>query len=828
VTAPTTGQQMTRGSLPAALTEPSSSQDFDVAPVLAFLSAAAHARGGVLSVPVAWNCLAFEYDLSAQRYLSDLIDVSSLPTVALGAATVPLPTGALVALTTGSGPVHAEVVHREGAHAALDADGTCPAWLSGAPAGANDPALGRTALDPTEATASGSGEPSALQGPARRPDSQVGVQVDELLVLDAYALGADQPERLRRLQGKWLDDLGHCRVRTQYRTAELAEQPETRQYAQYLVEQRSELAIAVLERAGARPAGSEWLVGELIERLQTSLLYVDELLTLAGLTRWRDQAIEADVFAAQLDDDARDDLRRAVLGWGRRALPRRGRYGSGGSTEPVYVALGVHLRDTYASSAPQKVTGRAYPAMLAAASGALTEHMEQSGRAVLVEGQRIHVRLDDAWQGGGIWRTEVVHDADSLDEVDVSLSLGWFTASATATPSTTPPSGPPGPDASEAEPTESDPAEPEPAPTGPASDGSHAPDSGGADTPPAASGHGEPEPDPGAEPAPVGTRSDATTCLWTFALTSTRQRDGVIPLTAVVADRMAGAGLGAVPVRIVLSHPGTDIKADLLKQSVTMNGRRLEGVRWPAEMFVGLRLTASWIVEGNVIAVMSTPLDEPKICDGIPLDYDFDEEVVLRSWGAPLDLDVDDPTTITRAQVLQLLRRHARRVDGAVPLTLVAELPLLQSLAADAGISCPIEQVVAAVDALTVRSTMQGSVLVQWARWTDAAAGGERYQRPRSTGSRAGVPLQDLAVLLSLAAKPSGAPSRAPQVPKQADVAGSLRRGHLRWTGGPVSAERQAMAQQYAQEIGVSPDHVHPYQTYVRPTRVKAYRRGMY
>jgi hypothetical protein len=793
MSATTAATAMLCGQLPGALTDPASSAEFDAAPVLAFLAAAARGRGGVLSVPVAWNCLAFGYDLSAGRYTSNLIESASLPVLSAGATTTPLPTGALVALTTGAGPVPAEVVHREGAHPAIAADGTCPAWLSGAPAGAPAPA-GGTFDEPTAS-------PDAADG---------GVHLQELLVLDAYALGAGQPERLRRLQGKWLDELGHCQVSTHYRNAGLADLPETRQYAAYLVEHRSDVAIAVLERSGARPAGDEWMVGELIERLQTSLLYVDELLTVAGLTRWRDQAISPEVFAAQLDDDARDDLRRTVLSWGRRTAPRPGRYASAAAA-PVHVALGVHLRASYRDSAPEKVAGRAYPALLAAASGVLTEHLESSGRAVTVDGRRIHVRLDDAWQGGGVWRTEIVASDAALDEVDIPLSLGWFTntAKASAAPErqSSPPAAP--------EPTDTPPVDTPPV------------DLPHIDTPPEDTAPEQPA--PGAEPEPVSTRSDATTCMWTFALTSSHQQRGSIPLTKIVADRMDDAGLSQAGVRIVLSHPGTDIAPELLRQNATMNGRRLDGLSWPLEMFVGLRLTASWIVDGSVISVHSTPLDEPKICDGIPLDYDFDEEVVLRSWGTPLDLDLDldELDTITAAQVLQLLRRHALRVDGSRPLTLVSALPVLHAQAVKAGLQCTLEQVAAAVDGLTMRSALAGSVLVQWARWTDASADGQNYRRPRSTGSRAGVALEDLAVLLSLAVKPSGAPSRVPPVPQQAQVAGSMRRGHLRWIGAAVSPERQAMAREHARELGYDPDTIHPYQTYVRSTRVKAYRRGL-
>jgi hypothetical protein len=822
----TTAPPLSRGYLPAELTDPDGSDEVDLEPLLEYLRAAARARGGALSVPVAWNCLAFGYDLGSRRYSSDLIDPGTLPTVTIDAVTPPLPTGALVALTTGAGAVAAEVVHREGAHAQLDGDGTAPGWLSGAPAGAHEPT---GALDPATA------------------DDAVGgsVLVDELLTLDAFALGADRPAKLRRLHGRWLDSLGHLHVRTRYRSAELAEQSEVRQYTSYLIETRADLAVALLERVGVRPLDDgEWTVGQLTTRLQTSMLSVDELLTLAGLVRWRDQAIDPGVFDTTLDEDARDDLDRLAGHLARRAVPIKRRHGTT-AAKPAHLALGTYLRHTYGDLAPEKVTGRAYPATLAAASGILTERLEQQGRAVQVGGQRVHLRLDDAWQGGGVWRATVVADGDALDEVDLPLSLGWFAATAppagidgrTVTPVDTAPTGgsPAGTAPS---------ADPDGASTGDGTEAGSAPDDrrdpdgqpderpGDADTSPTAdaaeqpAAPGAPPPDSGAEPDPVTVRSDATTCSWTFVLTNRHHTNGTVPLTRLIAELMEGAGLRNQAVHVMLSHPGTDIAPELLRHSAQVCNRSLTGLRWPEQMFVGLKLTASWIRDGSIISIESTPLEEPKLCDGIPLEYDFDEEVLLRSWGTPEDVDDDIDAAVSPTRVLALLRAYARRVPETRPLALVLGLPELHRLtAADPTRTATVEDVARAVDALTTRSTMRGSVWVQWARWTDEMVADEPYRRPRSTGSRAAALPDELAVLLSLAVKPSGTPSKAPPAPP-ATVAGALRRAHLRWNSGPVSPERRQMALEWATERGIDPAQIHPYQTFVRSARVRAYRRG--
>jgi hypothetical protein len=786
--------------------------DEELKRTLMFLDAVARQRSA-LAVPVAWNCLAFGYDLSRRQYTSDLIDLDALPSIRLDEEAPLLPTGALASLTTASDPVPCEIVYREGDHATLAEDGTVQPWLSGAPAGLEQP-------------------PSS----AGQHDADGQVLVDERLVLDAYALGSGKPERLRRLTGRWLDEFRHVRVRTRYLSADQAELPETRLYAAYLLERQSDVAIAVLEGAGLTADGPEWTTGTLASMLHTSLAAVDDLLTLAGLIRWREQAVHSDTYELFCDPDdsalSTREIEAFATSLARRSLPQTARRHSRPAT-PTYQALGRHLRHTYADTAPDALTGPAYAVTVACVQHWLTRHLEDEHDLTLpVRGPdgdtSVHLRLDDAWQGGGVWRAAVVGPEDDLDPVDLPLSLGWLSAlddlrvaAVTADVSTPPATANPAPATPPVPPQQPDPApQPEPAPE---------------PTPPTA---GDPAPEPlplpePATPSSIQTRSDDTSKVWTFVLTDRVHTAGAVPTTPGVRETMENLGLRDAPLQVTLTHPGTDIDLSLRRQPVRLVDSKLRGISWPGQMFVGLKLTATWAVDGYHVDVRSTALAEPLECDGIPLDYDFDAETVLRSWGSPADLDESNDSPFSPAALLRVLRRVARRVPGPMVTLAIALTEMLPYL--DLTVLPEVDrtderlhaQLAAGVDALSVRSSMAGSVVVQWARWTWDSADGERYQRPATIGQRSGIPASELAVVLSLAAKPSGRPSRqpAPASGLEVDVAGAPRREFLRVTHGTPSDSSRARAIEYARRNGIDPATLHPRVTYVRETSVRRHRR---
>ena len=324
------------------------------------------------------------------------------------------------------------------------------------------------------------------------------------------------------------------------------------------------------------------------------------------------------------------------------------------------------------------------------------------------------------------------------------------------------------------------------------------------------------------DPIPRPTRSDDTTKTWTFVLTDRARRNGSLPVTLLVRELMEDLGLRGGPLQMTMSHPGTDIALGLRRQSVVLVDSRLEGISWPAQMFTGLRLTASWSVDGYFIEVRSTPLAEPLDCDGIPLDYDFDEMVVLRSWGSPTDLDTEFDDPVGPAAVLHVLRQAGRRLPESPRASLVmGAAEIVRYLPG----GTTLEQVAVAIDALTVRSSMAGSVVVQWATWEWTTSPEGNWRTPVTTGARRNLDIAELAVVLSLAPKSSGRPSLLPPATSGA-VAGSSRRDYTRiLSSGTPSARNRQKALEFARSQGIDPSTLHPRVTYVRPTTVRPHRR---
>jgi hypothetical protein len=799
---------LTRGYLPAGLVTDELGTD-ELPAVLEFLVTAAAQRGGSLSVPVAWNCLALGYDLCSGQYSTGHLGWESLPVVALDDEIEMLPTGALAVLKTGRGQVPCEIVHREGNHPLLGPDGCCPAWLSGAPTG----------LDAV---------PRHLQD---LPDGPI--VVPERLVLDAFALGSERRQSLRRLAGRWLDAFGHLSVRTRYASPEIAEMQEARLYASYLLTRQRPLLVAVLTGGGLRPAGSSgWTDVEVADALLASLSRVDDLLTLAGLVRWREQAVHPEHyerFASGLLTLTPDDVRAFALSSAKLVQAETGRRQR--STTTAHLAIGPFLRDRCGERAKDQLTGPAYPTTLACAQAWLTEHLEATGRIVSFGGQPVHVRLDDAWQGGGIWRAQLVtgqnrrgtvlaaqpgQGADCpvesfLDQVDLPLALGWLGYSEGLSKADA---------VTHAEPRVDESRTPDTEPQGDAaSERSHVPQQ----TP---SGHECPSavelPTELDEPVPRTTRSDDTTKTWTFVLTNRARTNGLLPVTLLVRELMEDLGLHCAPLQVTLTHPGTDIALGLRRQGVALAGSSLKGVTWPAQMFIGLRLTASWSIDGYFIEVRSTPLAEPLDCDGIPLDYDFDEMVVLRSWGCPTDLDAEIDNPVGPAAVLRVLRGAGRHVpESAHPCLVIGVTEILRYLPA----GTTLEQVAVAVDSLTARSSQAGSIVVRWATWEWAADPDGNWRTPVTTGDRRGMDVAKLAAVLSLAPKPSPRSSLLPPVTSGV-VAGSTRRDYTRiLSSGTPSARNRQKALEFARSQGIDPSTLHPRITYVRRTTVRPHRR---
>jgi hypothetical protein len=775
-----------------------------------FLASVARVRELALCVPTAFNALAFGFDVDDRRYASALIVPEELPVAKLDDIVEVLPSGALLQLTTASQPLACEVLYREGEHAELEPDGSIPSWLSGAPQGATGP-LHATLNPDVESSGADQVAESGLTVAISEE-----LLVRERLVIDYSALDPTGRSRVRRLDTRWLTPERHLVVVSHYLNAEEADLPESRLYTRYLLRHQRPIVARLFHQAGLGPQQPEdWTGDSLAVTLATAMATVEHLLGISDLVQWRESWIHRhtlDAFKQARHGVGPEEVEGFARGLAKLALGRPSRRGSR-PDKPAYRALGPALRG--ADNDRIATEGLRYGTTIACANLTLTELLESRHRALDVMGSRVHVRLDDAFQGGGVWRAEKIGLDAEPDPVDFPLALGWRESAEPAHPldswagSTAHESA----DRDNGDDT-----------------GIEVPFAVEAEKPSAADedpGLPEPQLPTPTERDPTDTRSDDTIMCWTVILSQRAQDASALRLTNSVADTMDLLGASA-PFQIRFHHPGIDPAHS--QQPVTLEGNRLVGLTWPPQLFTGMRLFASWSRDGYFITVEGRELSEPVILEGIPLDYEFDEEAVLRSWGTPTDL-IDPDELLGPAVVLQILRLGGlRAANSSRTLLYLPWEALLVWLRRDrraAGVSLDEIAVQAEeiVEALCRRSTPNGSVVVEWAIGSpvdNPFADQGRYLHPVTVGDRVDRPLHDLAVTLRLGAKATERAARSVDSP----IAGSLRRGHPRvLTRGIPSAAKRAELFEWAEANGWDRWGFDPQTTFVKESQVGGHTR---
>jgi hypothetical protein len=361
-----------------------------------FLVAVVRKRNCPLHVANLWNAVYFNYDLAYGGFRADQLEQKRIPTRTSLARDFSLPVGGFVRVhtETACGDMLAEVVYKEGAHPEIVGDGWVDPALSGAPATVIDEVAGQ----------------------------QVAV-VRERFVLDLAAFGpegnsvtAKQYERICR-RALWLDEHGHLLMEATYGLEE-AELDDLDYYADYLLREHRDGLLAFC-------FSEELSDEELREALLRSFEAVRELAaTSPELRGWRDKYffLEADYRRRLADSGALGggDLHSLYLGLTR--FPARDRRG--------YAPLGPRIlelleRDGSSAEDEALVRGCAYATAACHANAYVADALarEQSG-GVLASG--VHLRLDDDWQAGGIWRAERVDDPDhyALAAVSPLIPLG--------------------------------------------------------------------------------------------------------------------------------------------------------------------------------------------------------------------------------------------------------------------------------------------------------------------------------------------------------------------------------------------------------------------
>lgn len=558
-------------------------------------------RRGVVHTTVAFNAVYFGYDLDFGGYVGGPLDLDAFPVVAFGETTGALPVGAMVNVATGGEePLYAEVVYKEGAHPALGDDGDVPSWLSGAPAGA--------------------------RGPGVPPQPGEHPVLDERLVLDFAAFGsalAATPAKLDRLRrrGRWLDADGHLRLQARYPSAEDAEASDVEFYARYLLSTgREQLLGGPLPLLLTADAGERQLAAALRATLGT---VTDALTAVPALRTWQGYTFARSALAARLDDTGplgRSDLETLATSVGRAGQPAvRRRYGQVGPTVR-YTAVGPVLRTV--AGGQRRLHGLGYPAAVCHANAVIADYARRDADDAGVLSGGAHLRLDDPWQGGGVWRASNPPGPHATVDPLVPYRLGWLESVPAAEPATAP----------------------------------------------------EPEVEERDEPAEVLAVTDSH-LSWTVTLRLAHTLAGVAVVPDRVADELDAAGLVGAGLRLVLTHDGYDLDPTEATQAVTVArdaGRvRLTGVAWPLEFFPGIVLTFTWQRGAVLLRAGSTLLEAPVTIDGVVYEHRYDPAVLTRDM-APGCLRrggvACGPLTL-RERVLRAVRRAGHLdADGVAVL----------------------------------------------------------------------------------------------------------------------------------------------------------------
>ncbi|MFD7904616.1 hypothetical protein ACFV4G_20490 [Kitasatospora sp. NPDC059747] len=612
-----------------------------------YLSTLVSARRGPVHAAVAFNALYFGYDLNGQGYGGSPLDPDAFPVVTLGECIPAVPVGAMVRIATGSQPLYAEVVYKEGRHLATGPLGDVPEWVSGAPAGAEPSGVA----------------PSPDETPIRR----------ELLVPDVHAFGdalsltGSQLDRLR-FQQRWIDRNGHVLVDARYPSPDAAAQDELSAYADYLLrEARGQLLsptvpISVVDLVAT---GDDALLhGALVRMLRT---VTSVLKSCEQLRCWGPYALPRSSLATTWQDDGplgRGDMSRLAtsLQLAGRAADRRRR--GMPITTTVYTAVGPWL-STVTGAAP-RLTGVDYAAAVCRANLAVADVVQGESKDGLFEnGTRVH--LDDAFEGGGIWRSRHPGVGETIEDPFTPAGAGWRTTSQQPLPPSALPGAAPEPDPHNAARADEQGLPPVDAPLG-------------------ATGMAQAE----------LLRVSDSEIIWRVPLRLSHIMDGVLLLRPLVSDELSAVlpRDGAL-VRLELNHDGGEIEETQRVQDTMpeLSGEpaRLSGIDWPLTFFPGIELLLQWPRGGRVIRATTMLLETPVMVDGVEIRHRYAKEILTRENVPGNTRDADSPAGLgERDLVMRAVRRcglltvdgHAVLDRSALPVAVYGQPPGVRQTAA--------------------------------------------------------------------------------------------------------------------------------------------------
>ncbi|MGW4274517.1 hypothetical protein ACWEGQ_19645 [Streptomyces seoulensis] len=498
-----------------------------------------------------------------------------------------------------------------------------------------------------------SGAPAGAQGPGR-PGDGAAPRRRELLVPDLHAFGpalslsSAQLHRLRTRR-RWINEDGHVIVDVCFPSAAAARHDDLTAYADHLLTTAREQLLSPFV-----PVSLAALVGGTHDDdLRTGLLGLlhtvrGVLDSSAALRTWGDYTMTR----ASLADCWRDtgplggnDLRSLAAAVERAATPGRRRYGL---TTPVtvYTAVGPRLRAF--PGATELLRGPGYAAAVCRANVALADVVQgDSDRGLFENGSRI--TFDDAFEGGGVWRSHHPGDAEAPGNPLAPTGRGWT--------STLPA-----------------PAEPEPAT------------------------ELDPVDLPLSDDASLGTGellwSDGGAIVWRGPLRLIHLIDGWFPLHPCIVDELLRS-FGARPrIRLEIDHASEVSDEETVQEDTAgldEEAGRLTGISWPRDFFPGLMLELRWLRGDSVIRLATTRLKERVRVGDRETGHCYDPRVLTREDTPGSDRHGDSAVGLgPRQLVLRTVRRcglltldgHALMDRSVLPSAVYGRQPA-QSQAAD-------------------------------------------------------------------------------------------------------------------------------------------------
>ncbi|WP_436739365.1 hypothetical protein [Streptomyces sp. BBFR102] len=555
-------------------------------PLQCYLEAVTRLRPSPVHVSVAFNAVYFGYALDGEGYGRSPLRLDDFPVVTLGEGAPALPVGAMVGVTTKSQPLFAELVHKEGAHAGLQDFGEVPSWVSGAPAGAEGP-----------------GRPETSRCPHRR----------ELLVLDVDAFGSGlspSPARLHRWrsQQRWINEDGHVVVDARYPSQEAARRGDLEAYAEYLLTTAREqllsplVPVSLAELVGsARETPLREGLRRLLETVRRALATSDRLrmwgpyaVTKESLARW----------GREPGPLGGDDMRSLVKAVERAAAPSSRRRSGRNAPTTAYTAIGPRLREV--PGARRLLSGAGYAAAVCRANLAVADAVRRDSRQGLFAGG-VSVGLDDAFEGGGIWRSHYPGTGESGDPL-IPAGRGWAAT------------------------TERD---------------------------------AEPVDVELADEADLGLsellRSDDAEIVWRQPLRLAHLRGGWLPLDPQVVEELTGTRGSTASVRLEVAYhgeAGAEVSVHSTEAERYGTLHRVTGVAWPRQFWPGLVLQVHWGRASRTLRAVTTRLDRPVRFGDRTVGHCYDPRVLTREDAPGSDRDSDTAVGLPPRQlVLRTVRR---------------------------------------------------------------------------------------------------------------------------------------------------------------------------